>query len=67
MKHDPYLDPASIYRLLEALQLRLRYAGQAVQSGDLEKAEHIVASVREGCELVVVRLCTLRTQALEER
>jgi hypothetical protein len=57
---DPYLDPTSICRLLEALQLHLRYAGQAVEAGDLEKAEHIVAGVREGCDLVVARLRMLR-------
>lgn len=62
MERDPYLNPASICRLLEAFQLRLRYAGQAVQSGDLEKAEHIVAGVRDGCDLVVARLRTLRAQ-----
>lgn len=56
MTRDPSLDPTSICRLLEALQRRLRYAGQAVEAGDLEQAEYIVAGVREGCDLVVARL-----------
>jgi hypothetical protein len=49
--------------LLEALQLRLRYAGEAVQAGELERAEAIVSGVHEGCELAMRRLRALGAEA----
>jgi hypothetical protein len=59
LRTDPHQDPYSIRKLLEALQLRLHYAGQAIQEGDPEKAASIVASVREGCDLAIARLHAL--------
>ena len=59
LRTDPHLDPYSIRKLLEALQLRLHYAGQAIQEGDPQKAASIVASVREGCDLAITRLHAL--------
>jgi|GEM_PF-1986216 hypothetical protein len=59
-RNDPYLNTDSIRRLLDALRLRLHYAGQAVEEGELEKAEYIVAGVREGCDLIMARLRALR-------
>jgi hypothetical protein len=61
LRSDPHQDPYSVRKLLEALQLRLYYASEAVQEGDLEKAAAIVASVREGCDLAVTRLHALCT------
>jgi hypothetical protein len=47
-RNDPYLNTDSIRRLLDALRLRLHYAGQAVEEGELEKAEYVVAGRRLG-------------------
>ncbi len=66
MKRDPYLDPYSLCRLLEALQLHLRYAGLDGLASDLEKAEHIVAGVREGCDRVIARLRMLCAPPAED-